>query len=130
MKIVFLFWRTLYGPIGTEHAAVAGQRFQPSLTSLAFIEEEAGIDRHRFFLLKSTVRTGDPRPRARFALTQVQVHASLTPFKPSYPLRNRDCPATTRSRTGGATETMRARNDAPASKPFRLEIADGLRQLS
>lgn len=58
---VLLNWRTRFVAIGAKHAAIAFQRSQQHAAGLAFIEEPAGVGRHRFGLPMGAARTGQSR---------------------------------------------------------------------
>src|SRR3546814_17472508 len=51
------------GPIGAEHAAVAGLGPQHGTASLAVIEELTGVGRNRFRRAMAALRTGDRRTK-------------------------------------------------------------------
>ena len=46
--IFILHWRTFHRTVRTKDAAVAGLRAQQRLAASAFVEELAGVGRHRF----------------------------------------------------------------------------------
>jgi hypothetical protein len=53
-----LFWRTRYRTVRTEHAAIAGLRFQQAVATEAFEEILAGISGHDLSVLVTALRTG------------------------------------------------------------------------
>jgi hypothetical protein len=58
-SMAVLFWRTWNGAVGTEHAAIAGQRLKSLSAALAIIKKLAGVNRHLFHGLMAALRTGD-----------------------------------------------------------------------
>jgi hypothetical protein len=57
---------TRHRAVGTEHAAIAGQRLKPRSAALAIIEELASVGGHRFDGLVLALRTGQDRVKLHF----------------------------------------------------------------